>query len=166
MSSDSQKTSCRKSDPENPQNSPYAREREDPQKNRPEKGSGRNGNWPPKIGSGKVLKFSHAREKRKLRKEAETLFTDRAHLLLVSAELTRFPFLYISGRQMRKIRRKQDQIAKSWQNGGKTAATTRRLTWAIMKGWQEVGRKLARAWHGVGMAELTRVTKTFHSTTN
>lgn len=78
MSSDSQETSCRKSDPENGCNSPYAREREDPEKNRLEKASGRNGNRPPKIGSGKVLKFPHAREKREAEEGSETLFTDRA----------------------------------------------------------------------------------------
>ena len=134
MSSDSQETSCRRSDPENRQNSPYAREREDPEKNRLEKASGRNGNLPPKIGSGKVLKFPHAREKGKLRKEAKLFLPTEPHLLLVAAELTRFPFLYISGQQMRKIRRKRDQNAKSWQFCGKTVAITLRLIWAKMKG--------------------------------
>jgi len=50
-----------------------------PKKNRLEKASDRNGNQPPKIGSGKALKFPHAREKGRLRKEAKLFLPTEPH---------------------------------------------------------------------------------------
>ena len=122
MSSDSQETSCRKSDPENGRNSPYAREREDPKKNRLEKASGRNGNRQPKIGSGKALKFPHAREKRKLRKEAKLFLPTEPHLIISSGGVDQVSiFVYFrpaNEKNPQKMRLKCKILAILWQNSG------------------------------------------------
>ena len=93
-----------------------------PKKNRLEKASGRNGNRPPKIGSGKVLKFPHAREKGRLRKEAKLFLPTEPHLIISGGGVDQGSiFVYFrpaNEKNPQKTRLKCKILAILWQNGG------------------------------------------------